>query len=300
VVRALLHAGLLEWLILAELSALGIRLLQSEDRAAAAPYLWGIGGCLSLLVVSVCIYRRFFEGRRWPRLVYNVALLFACLTPFAWLRQIIPIIHPGEVDAQLRALDLALFGGDASVWLERFATPFTGEWFSTVYFGYYVVGSGVVLYLLLFHRRIDDLMEFALTILGTNFLAFVMFTLWPAFGPYHHLAGEFAGPLPGEIMTPFVRDFVLQNGPLRDVFPSMHTALPLGIFLFAARHYRLLAIGTGLWAPHIIASTLFLRYHYLVDVVVGAVLVMIFFLLSRPALRAYQGLRRRRGVCAEG
>lgn len=217
--RVLLHVGLLEWLILAELLALGMRLLQAPDRAAAEPYLWGVGGCLLLWGVSTWIFRSRFDGRRWPRLAFNVAQLVACLAPFVWLKAIIPIIHPGEVDALLRGWDMSLFGFDAAVWLERFATPFTSEWFSVVYFGYYVVGGLVVLYLIFFHRRIEELCEFALIILGVNFVAFVLYTIFPALGPYHLLASEFKGPLPGPVITPGSRSLCTTTGRCAMSFP---------------------------------------------------------------------------------
>ncbi|NMB77009.1 MAG: phosphatase PAP2 family protein [Myxococcales bacterium] len=297
--QALLRVGVLEWLILAELLALQVRLLSAPDAAAARPYQLRILGCLALGIAATAIFRRYFDGRRWPRLAFNIALMVACLAPFAWLKAMIPIIHPGEVDALLHQWDQMLFGFDASLWLERFASPLSSEWFAAAYFGYYVAGSLMVLYVLLLHRRVEHLCEFAVVILGVNFIGWVLYTLFPGLGPGVYLADRFQAQLPGPHLTPWLLEFV-KNGPQRDVFPSMHAALAVGIFLYAARYHRRLAWLVGLWVPHIVVSTVFLRFHYLVDVVVGVLLVLLLFVLARPTLEAWQRLRDRHGVECRG
>lgn len=297
--RMLLRVGVLEWFMLAELFALELRLLAAPDASAARPYQARILGCLLLLAAATVVFRARFDGRRWPRLAFNIALMVASIAPFAWLKQMIPIIHPQDMDAVLHAWDLALFGFDASLWLERFATPFSSEWFAGAYFGYYVAGSLMVLYVLFCHRRIEHLCEFAIVILGVNFIGWVLYTCFPGLGPGVYLAGQYRADLPGPHFTPWLLEFV-KNGPQRDVFPSMHAALAVGIFLYTARYHRRLVWLVGLWVPHIVISTVFLRFHYLVDVVVGVLLVSLLFLLARPVLTAWQRLRDRYGVDCRG
>jgi membrane-associated phospholipid phosphatase len=219
------------------------------------------------------------------------------MVPFFQLRDMIPIINPQNVDAQLRNLDLWLFGGDAAIWLEQFATPFAGEWFAASYFGYYIVGGSFVVGMMLFCRRQMMFLEFGLVVLGPVCVGTTLYCVFPAMGPYVYLADQFLGPLPGETLVPFVHG-TIQYGPLRDVFPSMHAGVPVAIFLFSARYFRPVAVICGLWVPHIVISTIFLRYHYLIDVIAGILLAILWFLASRPMLRAYQRLRRRHGVFA--
>ncbi|MFC1654902.1 phosphatase PAP2 family protein, partial [Myxococcota bacterium] len=140
-------------------------------------------------------------------------------------------------------------------------------------------------------------MEFALVVLGTACVGTTLYCAVPAMGPYAYLADQFLGPLPDESIVPFVHSSI-QHGPLRDVFPSMHAGIPVAIFLFSARYFRPVAVICGLWVPHIVISTMFLRYHYLIDVIAGVALAILWFLAARPMLRAYQRLRRRHGVFA--
>ena len=128
-------------------------------------------------------------------------------------------------------------------------------------------------------------------------LARQSYTFVPARGPYYYLASVFSGPVPGDTVVPFVHEFI-KNGPLRDVFPSMHTCLPLAIFLFSARYYRKVAFVTGIWIPHIIMATMYLRYHYLIDVLAGITLAVGLFVVARPALMGYQSLRKKYGIVA--
>jgi membrane-associated phospholipid phosphatase len=295
--RTLLHVGLVEWLVLLYLLVLAGMLVFTPAERHPAPHLVLVLAVLFVLVAAIVVYRKYFEGRPVFRFFFHAIVIAGVMVPFFQLRDMIPLIHPGDVDEQLRALDLRLFGGDAAIWFEQFATPFTSAWFAACYFGYYVVGGSFVVGMMLFCRRQMVFMEFGLVVLGTVCVGTTLYCVFPALGPYVYLADRFLGPLPGETLVPFVHG-TIQHGPLRDVFPSMHAGVPVAIFLFSARHFRPVAVFCGLWVPHIVVSTMFLRYHYLIDVIVGVALAVLWFLLARPMLRAYQGLRRRNGVLA--
>lgn len=296
--RALLRVGLEEWLVIVFLLVLAARLAVVPGERGPLPYLGLVAGMLVLVVVATGVYRWRFEGRRRPRTAFRVALIAGVAVPYGVLRDMIPVIHPGDVDAGLAALDLALFGGHAAVGLERFATPFASAWFAVSYVGYYPVAALFLVGMLLFCRRHAVFVEFGVMVLGVICTGIVLYTFFPAQGPYVYLAESFQAPLPEQAVVPFVHG-VMRSGPLRDVFPSMHTAVPVLLFLFSARHVRWAAVAAGLWVPHIVVSTMYLRYHYLIDVVAGVVLAVAWFVLSPPAIRAYQRLRRRHGVLAE-
>jgi len=62
---------------------------------------------------------------------------------------------------------------------------------------------------------------------------------------------------------------------MKDIFPSLHTAVPTWLTCFAVgrarknRRWWLPAIVTGFFAANIIVSTMLLRWHYAIDVVAG-------------------------------
>jgi membrane-associated phospholipid phosphatase len=65
-----------------------------------------------------------------------------------------------------------------------------------------------------------------------------------------------------------------EGGALKDIFPSLHTAAPLFIALFSFRHRALIPFRYTwplvlFFSLNIIIATMFLRWHWIIDVVAG-------------------------------
>jgi membrane-associated phospholipid phosphatase len=109
------------------------------------------------------------------------------------------------------------------------------------------------------------------TIYGIGFLGY---TLLPAGGPWVALAERYQGPLAGGPLTR-LHDWIVVNGTNGvDVFPSLHCALTAFALFFdrvhhPSRYRRWLFPIALLWA-----STIYLRYHYAVDVLAGFALAV--------------------------
>jgi len=103
----------------------------------------------------------------------------------------------------------------------------------------------------------------------------------PGYGPIHYLEGLFHGDVAGGFFWSCVWDTVQAGGALKDIFPSLHTAVPLWLTLFARRQaghdprWRWPARITGFFTANIIISTMLLRWHYGIDVVAGVVLAVV-------------------------
>jgi membrane-associated phospholipid phosphatase len=72
---------------------------------------------------------------------------------------------------------------------------------------------------------------------------------------------------------------VAEGGALKDIFPSLHTAAPTFIALYSFRNralppYRYTWPLVLFFAMNIIVATMFLRWHWIVDVVAGLVLAI--------------------------
>jgi membrane-associated phospholipid phosphatase len=79
------------------------------------------------------------------------------------------------------------------------------------------------------------------------------------------------------------------EGITRDCFPSGHTELTLLVLFYAHRFHTkvfwwLLPLGIG-----VIISTVYLRYHYVMDVVAGALVAVLVVMIARPLYRALGG-----------
>ena len=105
------------------------------------------------------------------------------------------------------------------------------------------------------------------------FVSYIGYILVPALGPY---ATEFprAEHLSGYVLADIMHNSVMLNiqWGAPDAFPSGHTLVTLMTLTYAFRFHRktfywILPFGSGL-----ILATVYLRYHYLIDVMVSMLL----------------------------
>ncbi len=184
-------------------------------------------------------------------------------------------------DHWLIAADRRLFGVDPTVWLERFTVPWLTELMQLFYSTYYFIPLvlGLILYLgrerLPFQKSV-----FAIT-LG-YILCYLGYFVIPAIGPRFTILHEV--PLEGVLIREQLAGLIywMEQFP-RDCFPSGHTEIPLVALWLAYRFrrklfYIYLPIVAGL-----ICSTVYLRYHYVIDVIAGAALAGVVILLARGA-----------------
>lgn len=198
-------------------------------------------------------------------------------------------LHGRDYDDLLIAADRALFGGDPTVWAYRFAHPVLTEVLQIAYSSYYFFF--VALYID-FYRR-SDRTAFSIgtmLIVYGFYLSYLGYLVLPAVGPRFtlHTFSATDLELPGVFLTPYLREIINAGGGAgadavnpfitahRDAFPSGHTQLTLtsiylGFAMYSIHRWWLLVVGTLL-----IISTIYLRYHYGVDVLAG----MLFFLFT--------------------
>ncbi|MBI4518677.1 MAG: phosphatase PAP2 family protein [Deltaproteobacteria bacterium] len=204
---------------------------------------------------------------------------------FNSLGAIIDCINPQRWDDAFARLDGRLFGDLAGTWQQALGRP----WWLTdlayvVYVSYYVlpVVLGAVLYRRCRRPAFDELVFGALSCF---YLSYVGYLLFPTLGPRVAIDAEPA-VLGGSVVSEGVRLFLhFAERTTTDAFPSGHTAVSLVCWYMA---WQLLPRWRGLvtlWVAGIIFTTVYLHYHYVVDVVAGAGLGAVTPLCAR-------GLRR--------
>jgi membrane-associated phospholipid phosphatase len=103
------------------------------------------------------------------------------------------------------------------------------------------------------------------------------YTLVPGLGPCASPELAFDHALIGGEWWRRVNGLVSAAGAQLDIFPSLHTALSLSVGMHALRHrraplFRLLWPLIVFFVVNIVVATMFLRWHYGVDVIAGALL----------------------------
>jgi hypothetical protein len=231
-------------------------------------------------------------------LAYRIVTVAGVVASYIWLRDVLPIVNPRSYDAELRALDLALFGGDPVLWLDRFVTPAVTEWFAFFYWCYFPLMAAWVAPMMLAARDERLLAEFALGVLLVVAIGHLLYMAVPGWGPHYAFAGLYPTPLPVGFWLERVLATVAAGGALKDIFPSLHTALPVYFLLFAVRQRRTRPFDLA-WAPtafvtaNIVVAALFLRWHYAVDVIAGLVLALAVH-AAAPRIARWERARRLR------
>jgi len=263
------------------------------------------GVALDALVFAGVVASRgnFIRSRLVAGLLYRAGLIGTVVLSFFQLQHLHATARHVTYDAALFALDLRFVGFEPAIAWEVFATPATTEWFASFYFGYFLVVCAYTLPLLLFERRMEILSEMSAGILFVVCVGHTIYLLVPGQGPYVHLATSFERELEGAVFWPLVQATVGlgEESARRDIFPSLHTALPtlLTIASFLnrrARPFGLLWVPMALVTSQIVIATMFLRWHYLVDVVAGLLLAAVAAAGARAMVPAEARSRRQFGV----
>jgi len=191
-------------------------------------------------------------------------------------------------DNELIALDRKLFGFQASLALQRFITPSLTAWMDFSYF-YHILNIPVVACFIYLRRPRRQFREAMTGLIVVCFFGFLGYLAVPAIGPMYTLRDQYTVPLDTSLAL-FNRqvEFMDYARILRDVFPSMHVAISFLMWLYAYRNSKRLfwllsPLVLSLWV-----STLYLRYHYLIDVVAGLILAPLCYGLSNFLFARFQ------------
>lgn len=175
-----------------------------------------------------------------------------------------------SADALLSAIDSRLWGGQIlPAYFHYEQHPLAAEVLAGAYFCFYFIVLGaVVLYSV--RRRQPEAANFFNGLLCLYVLGFIGYFTLPAAGPaFYSLPDQGAsGPIARGVIA-VVKDGVTGM----DVFPSLHTAITLYINVFLWRNgYRRTALALLPITLGIMLATIFLRYHYGIDVLAGLLL----------------------------
>ena len=217
------------------------------------------------------------------------------------LRYLLPAAVPWSFDEKLYQLDLRVFHYEPSLAWDKYVNHYTTEWFAFFYFLYFLIVAGH-LFPILFGARDDKfLSEFAMGILTLFCVGHALYFVVPAYGPFKHLATQYAHPLPSGYFMDLVNRTVAAGGAQKDVFPSHHTAAPLFIALFSFRHRHRLPFKytwpvLAFASFNIIIATMFLRWHYMIDIFAGIALAVFALYIGARVARWDRERRAKRGL----
>jgi membrane-associated phospholipid phosphatase len=201
--------------------------------------------------------------------IASIPILYESLGP------LIPAARPIARDDLLIAADRAVFGTDATVWLQRLIRPAVTDVFFLAYLTYYFIA--IALGVILWRQSHSVARRYIFTLTLSYLLSYTGYFLVPALGPRVSLASRHTVPL--ETTTTVSRAVSSTLDKLErtkfDVFPSGHTMIAVVVLVVSFQRAR-----DAFWwflpiAALLIFSTVYCRYHYVVDVVAGTLLAVI-------------------------
>lgn len=256
---------------------------------------------LTYLLLVAGIARSNTSGGWWRALCYRLGHFGCVHLSYFVFAGFLPAVNSGSLDAELYALDLTWFGMEPALYFDGFVSSESSEWFSFFYYGYFLLLASHIFPIVFFGRDHRVLAEFALGMTLVCTIGQTCYMLVPGFGPYHHTPELFQNQLPPGFWWDLVTDVVDRGGAQKDIFPSLHTALPTFILLFSFHNrglypYRytwpIVAFVTG----NIVIATMFLRWHYLIDIVAGLLLASSAYVASVHATKWEARRRAQLGV----
>jgi len=246
------------------------------------------GGLLRLIAVLVLaaalpFIERYLRRRAGSPRALATAEFFRTVLPFVMciavytnLHDTVRYVNSHDVHQYLAAAEGWLFGGQPVLWAERYITPARTEFFNVFYANFYVVAPSVVLVLWFSGKR--DEARYAL--LGTIlcfYTGYVLYVVFPAAPPrlYFESLGLFTVTLRGGPITNFQQALIemMPNHAARAAFPSLHSAVSCLSLYYAWKYCRWFFPFLLVFVVGLLLSTVYLRHHWVVDLIAGVLLV---------------------------
>ena len=211
-----------------------------------------------------------------------------CISIYTNMHDMVHLVNPNDVDNKLIVLDDYILGFQPAIYLEKFISP---ELTDFMYFSY----SSFLFYILLFtmylyvRKNYHAFRETLVSVILTFYIGYIGYVFFPAVGPKFTMAHLFETSLSGSYITDrlsFLMDYEISEYTRRDCFPSLHNGVIFLILLFAFKHQKTYAFIFLPFAIALFISTLYLRYHYFIDMIAGFILATAMFYLG-PIINNY-------------
>jgi membrane-associated phospholipid phosphatase len=258
-----------DWVILWYFCVTGLLIVLYWSRLPEAWWLLGLrlAGIL-LLVLAQRVTLRWLEPVCWTfRHWYSVVYVALCYKEMAIL---IPAIRGITLDSEMARLDFALWGVHPTVWLERVHSPWLTEYLQIVYV-LFVPMVLLVAALLWLKRRLAEFRYYAFLISLGFLVSYLGYLLVPVRGPLYLRDQLQSFPLQGLWSFQILRDTIAGLESIHfDCFPSGHTELTLLAWWSSRRISKGLFGVFSVYTVCMIFATVYLRYHYTIDLFAGA------------------------------
>jgi membrane-associated phospholipid phosphatase len=190
------------------------------------------------------------------------------------------IIHPEWQDMQIIAFETRIFGRELSLYLEAYTSPLLTEWMMFAYVIYVPLIPGIA-FICYFSKGSHAAESYLLTLVISYAFCYIGFILFPVATQMIHMPEAYQVPLEGWLFTwmgEWIRE--TQHNPGGGL-PSPHTAAGTVMLIYMYKYnrkifYILLPVIITLYI-----STVYGRYHYTSDAVLGIIAAFVVYGFTR-------------------
>jgi hypothetical protein len=254
-----------------------------------------IGLFVGLIVVTVVL--TYWEDQPWVpfvRAVVTVAVVFSLYTALGKLGV---VAMPYLADAALSRADNWLFGFDPSLAIQPFQTPARVEFLSFMYASFipYIYLS---LFLGCLGKPALERDQYLTGWIFTYAISYLGYIFVPAHGPLVYQADQYDVALKGGFFFRVVELGNEATGGLQGVFPSLHVGCSVYLCLSDLRKNRLRGLTYLPVVALIYVATIFLRFHYVVDLIAGTIIPVVCIPLGERVVSRWASERQAAGLAA--
>lgn len=254
---------------------------------------------IAILYSGTIIYLRYrAKENKIFEFISNIQYLIGILIVYSLYQFLIKSLHPIDYDNLLISWDLAILGKHPGEILLPIVSSYLTEYLQISYTLFYFlpIFTAVDLY----YNQRDKFDIFLRNILFAYFFSYLLYFALPAIGPRFtvYTFEQINKELPGVFLTDTLRWFINFGGGVttsnvnpshivnRDCMPSGHTMVTLIAIIYSFRfqskmRWVVFTIGTS-----IIFATIYLRYHYFVDIIAGFIFGIVSYFLE-PYVKSF-------------
>jgi len=254
------------------------------------------GGFWRIIIVTLMLPLIPYLARRShlsrPLLILRNALPFLiAFAIYSNLHDTIHFVNPHDVQDWFARADQWIFGVQPTIWAQQFYRPWLTEILSFCYTFY--LPMTILLPLVLYIQGRD--VEARITLIGIIlcfYCGYIFYIAFPAVPPRLWLADQYTHHLEGWLLNDTQKAIVsISESSSRAAFPSLHSSITLLTLIYSWRYVRklfwiLLPVAIGL-----IVATVYLRHHYVVDLIAGITLALFVYKFSPAWDKAWENFR---------
>ncbi len=263
-----------DWIIMGYCALMtGLLLLFGRPLGEYADELLFYVGVLALVLLIVRIF-----GEKQSTVARFVRLLYPAIFFTAFYRMtggMMFLLHDRFMDSRLSGFEQAILGFEPSQYIDRFLPNL---WITEIlmgsYFSYYLMLPALLIPLFIWKK--DAMIRQSLAAISlTFFVGYMLFFLYPVEGPRWHYADQYIHAVEGPFFRQIV-ELVQAKGSVRGgCVPSTHVAVAIIVMVYFFKIAKPLGWVTALLNLGMALGTVWGRYHYVTDVVVGSIIAVV-------------------------